>query len=444
MSKEVILAFVLVGTISSAIAEDKVTFEQLMTDDQFRSKAWLTPSETVAIGQQIELNIELSTSRWFSAGTRIGKLEMDDAIVLKRNKFAVNSTTRERGVTWSTQLWTLTIYPQRDGAFSVPEVTLDVSVAGEEGASLMGTVTTPALYFTATVPSAVAQRSATEPIEHWISSPQFEINERFDRSLDELHVGDAIRRTITLQADSLAAMMLPVINDSAIQDGLAAYPKPAQLEDRVNRGTYRALRRESITYVAETSGTFTLPAKHFWWWNTDTRTVQKISLDEHSLFVSAASSSRSASSAAVSWLLQHWLATILIVVVLGTAVLGYFQGWWQAAKVRIEHSGVVARRKHIQKILHTYNCGEHAQAVYLIRHWFADDVSTALAVKPEMLNHYQQLLSATFGHKQDAPLSNKNFETLLQCLVDLRKAMHQKNNAREINLAKDSTVLNPR
>jgi hypothetical protein len=81
-----------------------------------------------------------------------------------------------------------------------------------------------------------------------------------------------------MSAIDLPAMMLPNIIPDNFQ-GIAVYPKPPQLTDKVNRGTYLAERSQIITYVFEKPGDYELPKQTFYWWNLETRTFETIELD---------------------------------------------------------------------------------------------------------------------------------------------------------------------
>ncbi len=445
-----VLLFLCCGLPTQAEESEPVTFQQLLNTDQFRSRVWITPANDIAVGQQIELNIELATSSWFTTGTRIGRLEMEGAIVLKRNKFAVNSTMRERGDTWSVQLWMLTIYPQREGQFTIPPIKLRMSVAGPDGQALEGELNTPELLFTAVIPKAISEES----IANWISSPQFEVSEQFDRSLSDFKVGDAVRRTISLQADSVAAMMLPTLAEE-LDDGLAAYQKPARLEDRVNRGTYRALRRESITYVAEATGNYALPSMDFWWWNTDTLSLQKISLPSHNIVVGEATHSDS-SNTLFAWLKKHYALAILALALLPLLLISLRRGWWQLARSRWQQSAIARQRRDYRKILRTFNEGESAKAVYLMQHWFtrADsqkdgaieaDIENWLTQQKqqELLASYQRLIRSTFSIS-DEQVSKNEFTSLMQALREQRETKLNKHKEQRSMQSDSALVLNPR
>ena len=114
-----------------------VTLAELFENDKVRIKVWIEPEKNIVARQQVNLQIEVATDKWFSSGTKIGYFEVKDAIVLQREKFAVNSIREEGEKTWTIQQWTLVIYPQRDGVFEVPAIPLQLSIAGDGAESVV-------------------------------------------------------------------------------------------------------------------------------------------------------------------------------------------------------------------------------------------------------------------------------------------------------------------
>ena len=255
------------------------TLEELQKADNVRIKVWVEPEQNIIARQQVYLQIEVATDKWFSGGTQIGHFEIKDAIVLQREKFAVNSTRSEGEKNWTVQQWTLVVYPQRDGLFEVPVIPLKLSIAGDDAESIIGEVFTQPFNFEATIPEQAVDES------NWITTSRFEIEESFNKTPDELKPGDALIRTIRMSADNLPAMMLPAVTLDDIQ-GIAVYAKPPQLNDKVNRGDYLAERTQVITYVFEKAGEYLLPKQSFYWWNLETESYEVIELEEHVLTIS--------------------------------------------------------------------------------------------------------------------------------------------------------------
>jgi len=259
---------------ASALAQ---TMQQLLEEDRIRVSARAESNQIFVPGQQVKIIIELAVDTWFVGGTRFALPEVADAVVLRREKFATNLTRHEDGRDWTAQQFEITIYPQRAGEYTVVPLKLEVNVAGDRGARVVGTLMTPVVRFNVQMPEALEGDSA------WIATSELDIEQSFDRSLEDLKPGDAVVRTIRMTAVDIPAMIFQ--GPQMVEyDGLGVYARTPVLMDRTDRGTYRAERTDVITYVIEASGQYVLPEQVFVWWNTRTgerieRTLPASTLD---------------------------------------------------------------------------------------------------------------------------------------------------------------------
>ena len=231
----------------------------------------ITPESGAVPGQKMQLHIQVATDRWFSGGTRITAPEVPGLVILQTEQFANNASENRHGQSWVVQRWTLDVYPQQAGSFSLGPVALAVSVNTEQG-TVKGKVQAPAVQFEVNLPKALEQ------LPHWVAAPEFSVTQRFDHSLQGLEVGDAIEQSIHLEASDVLAMMLPPYPAPSFE-GIASYPAPPKLQNRSNRGQSVAMRTETISYVLQQGGHYQLPAREFYWWNTQTRQLSVIELE---------------------------------------------------------------------------------------------------------------------------------------------------------------------
>ena len=96
-------------------------------------------------GQKIELAIDIATDRWFAGGTRLRLPEVAGLVILQTNNFASNSTEQRQGQTWVVQRWTVDVYPQRSGEFSIPSMSAAVEVNDVSEGVVTGTLNSPAI-----------------------------------------------------------------------------------------------------------------------------------------------------------------------------------------------------------------------------------------------------------------------------------------------------------
>ena len=310
-------------------------------------KAWVDPAENIITSQQLMLNIEVATPSYFVGGTRIVRPEIADAIVLQREVFAVNSTRRVDGETWAVQLWTMTIYPQRAGMFDVPQIRVEATIALPDGQPQQRYAQTEAVQFEVRDPSGIPSsdipRSDIPSNKTWLATSSFSVTEEYDGALDNLKIGDSVTRVIKFKANNLAAMMLPEIGFPSRGDGLAIYPKPPTLNDRVNRGEYLAERIETISYVVEKPGTFVLPERQFYWFDLDANEFKVEVLPELSIStaLNLAYYVRAFFGGVLALLLafefSDWLLLALLVGGLYVSKRHVYAGWALVTRMRRDH-----------------------------------------------------------------------------------------------------------
>ncbi len=243
-----------------------VSLQQLIDAGEFSVDVQLLPDSDIVPGQEVQLQIILSTNRWFAGGTRLQIPEIEDMLVLQREAFAVNSSRYVNGQTWVVQTWELSLFPQQEGVFQTPAVALQVKVNHEQGV-VEGRVQAPVREFQVSAPES------TRGLASWLATPSLEVERLFDRPLEGLQVGDALRATITIWGENLLAMMLPQYRHIPMP-GIAAYPQQSQLFNDQQRGERAARRVEVIDYMIEKGGDYQLPEQVFYWWDTEAQSLE--------------------------------------------------------------------------------------------------------------------------------------------------------------------------
>ncbi|MCX2975254.1 hypothetical protein EYC87_16860 [Halieaceae bacterium IMCC8485] len=245
--------------------------ESLLSDGELTVNASLDQRGLLVPGQRTQLILEIATSSWFSGGTRIRIPEVPGLVILQTEQFATNASESRSGSTWVIQRWTLDLYPQRAGNFTIPPISLSIMVnAGEQGNVRGDTLSAPLEFF-------VAMPSALEEADFWVAAPAFSVRQSLNKDTSQLEPGDAFERRIEFQADDLLAMMLPEVGTER-QAGLAAYPAPPVLENSRNRGQATSSRVQTISYVAQKPGNYLLPNEDFFWWDTGSEELRVLTL----------------------------------------------------------------------------------------------------------------------------------------------------------------------
>ncbi|MFA0695454.1 BatD family protein [Vibrio sp. 10N.222.49.C9] len=230
----------------------------------------ITPGK-VSVNEQVILNIEVATPRWLTGGTRIGSIEIPNVIAKQRNQLATNYTERVGGTTWSRQRWEVTLYPMTSGEFVIPTVPVRIQVSAPDGSNVGGTLYTQPIKFEASLPSGLLDNETP-----WFSATEVDIEQQWQRSSEELKVGDAITRTITIKAKDSFSVLLPDVLTNKSTKQFQAYPQPNRLDDTQERGDYRSSRVEQTVYVIQKGGEFTLPEFSFQWWDSKNQRLENV------------------------------------------------------------------------------------------------------------------------------------------------------------------------
>ncbi|MCB5361411.1 BatD family protein [Vibrio lentus] len=230
----------------------------------------ITPAK-VSVNEQVILNIEVATPRWLTGGTRIGSIEIPNVIAKQRNQLATNYTERVDGKTWSRQRWEVTLYPMISGEFVIPTVPVRIQVSAPDGSNVGGTLYTQPIKFEALLPSGLLSDESP-----WFSATDVDVEQQWQRSSEDLKVGDAVTRTVTIKAkDSLSVLLPNVLTNESTQQ-YQAYPQPNRLDDTQERGDYRSSRIEETVYVIQQGGEFTLPEFTFQWWDSKNQRLESV------------------------------------------------------------------------------------------------------------------------------------------------------------------------
>lgn len=320
--KRFLILFMLALFSSSSWAE-----EPLVT-----MKAWLKPSESgYKVNEQIILYVELATPRWFTSGTRISLPEIPNVLVKQQSQLATNYTQRIKAQTWSTQRWEIALYPQSSGKYVIPPMAVEFQVSSEKSGKVKNTLFTEALRFEATLPSGLL----TEESE-WVNSPEVTLSQDWSASNDALSVGDSVTRTIRIEAKDTLSVLIPSVLSEANghQERYQAYPSAPILDDMQNRGTWRAVREEKVTYVLQAGGELVLPELKLSWWDSKTQQLVTLSAEGQTFEVKHTFS---------SWLKQYrfviivtasliYLALVLVWMLIRHYRVNPSPRWWQFHK----------------------------------------------------------------------------------------------------------------
>ena len=283
----------------------------------------------IVMGQPLTLEVAVLVPGWLVAPPEAPASVLLDGATIRLAGSGGNVSETIDGVVFAGVRQRYTLLPLRAGTLNVPPIAL--TVRWSDGTrNPATTLHTPALALPVGVPPALAG------LDYAIVTPRFQLAQTVDRRLDDLRVGHAFTRTITMSAVDMPAMQLPALRAAPIP-GLSVYADAPQLDDTPGeRGAPdRAERRQRFTYLAQKAGDYELPGIELVWLDSATqqRRVARVpALRAHVQALPAPTSAVSTPAASPSVVRdetsrrmpRRWLAAA-VVGVLGLALL--VAGW---------------------------------------------------------------------------------------------------------------------
>ncbi|WP_144213235.1 BatD family protein [Shewanella donghaensis] len=342
----------LIGISPSALA---MTVGELQAQKTLSIETWLSTETnstrrlsegensllTVAVGEQLTLNIQVGSNRWFTRGTQISAVELPNVMSKQREQFSVNSTKRINGETWSFQLWQISLFPQASGRYEVPILDVSIEVMSPSDGKVAGMMVSQTQRFDAILPNASLVDN------NWFSSSEVSVEQQWQQSNPELYVGDSLTRVITTNAADTLSVLLPntlpskppntLSNKSSkkssgsASEQFQAYSDPVQLQDTEQRGDYLSSRIDKQVYIVQQGGKIVFPDVIVSWWDTKNQQLQQQVLAGQTVTVK---------HTLASWL-TYYGNTLMILVLIFIGLLGviiclvkYYQQhakpmWWR-------------------------------------------------------------------------------------------------------------------
>lgn len=108
----------------------------------------------------------------------------------------------------------------------------------------------------------------------WLPAEDVKLRAEFNPPKPQFKVGEAVNRTIYLQATGVIDSQLPELKFKSVK-GLKQYPEKPQIEMRVEKGKIIALEKIANVYIPSQPGDITLPEIAVNWFNVKTKTMEK-------------------------------------------------------------------------------------------------------------------------------------------------------------------------
>jgi hypothetical protein len=229
-------------------------------------RAKLVPPNGVIVGQPVRLEVVVLVPNYFTGAPVFPLFEMDGAIVTLSDDRPEHLNEQINGATYAGIRRFYVIYPEQPSDFHLPSVVISVPYAAAPPATTLATLHLPTLHFRAALPAAARD------LDYFLPTSHLTIQQKWSNSLNHLHVGDSVSRTIVITTEMMQAMLIPPIQLSA-PEGVRIYPKGPSVEDEKSvTGVFtQGVRTERASYLFTKPGDYVLPEIEITWWNLTTQ-----------------------------------------------------------------------------------------------------------------------------------------------------------------------------
>lgn len=287
-------------------------------------RAKLDPA-TVVVGQSATLTLDVLVPNYMTKPPVLPAFQIRN--VVTHDGSTVNISEQVDGVSFAGVRYEFLLYPQEPGAYVISERSITVTYAAGPPESREAVVRIPSLSFQAVIPDAA------QALDPFVSAQRLVVHQEIKPSSDHLKVGDSVVRTVTIEADSTPAMLLPPL-PLVRSPGAEAYPAQPEFQDKYDSrtGVLVSRRIDQVTHMLQQAGQFSLPAIDIGWWNVGAGKVETAHLDAMSYDVVAnpATQGTISDGARARWnwsavrngIAEHWLLAALIAIAF--AVIAWF------------------------------------------------------------------------------------------------------------------------
>jgi len=102
---------------------------------------------------------------------------------------------------------------------------------------------------------------------NWLPAEKVSLTDSWSKNPPQFKVGEPVTRTITIRTQGLAGSQIPKLAVAA-PPHTRLYPETPKQESRTDGNTIYGTRTQTLTYIANASGTLKVPAVTLKWWDT--------------------------------------------------------------------------------------------------------------------------------------------------------------------------------
>jgi hypothetical protein len=212
------------------------------------------------VGQKVTINYLLAVKGYFNGATVFQLPSLSKGRLSQASEFAVNGSSIIDGEQYATQLWQIDLYPEQQGLLTLPTLNFTVQYKNDQDEQQSATVQSDSIMVFTYLPEPLQQ------VESYLVSTDVSLSETWSDPHENYQIGDIIQRDINIQARDVSSIQIPHIHFKAI-DGIQINVQEPKLQDKSNRGEQTASLTQTVTYVVEQAGHYSLGGEKLYWWH---------------------------------------------------------------------------------------------------------------------------------------------------------------------------------
>jgi hypothetical protein len=357
------------------------------------------------VGQRVLVHLDLMTSGFSFSGQRFNLPQISGGVLLQTDSSTLKLNEQIDGESWQILRYDLSFFTQRAGDVQIPpfDVRFNASLGyGQPEASFE--LKTEALTVVLELPPGA------DPSQPVVTTSRLTVQESWQPDQLDFRVGEALTRTITIQAEDVSGIALPAMPTQKIA-GIDLLPKAPLVEDKSNRGTLAGHRREQVSYLFQREGSYTLPETIISWWNPETKTLEQYELPAKLIDVAPDPLAKVNNDEPENSFKKNRLALLLGAILLAVTGLIVFWQWPRIQALRAAR--FASERAQFKRAIRACRKNDARAAWSMTNAWLA---LVGLSIPTEDEAVWQELQRAMVSNSE-----NWSGRSLKNSLISLRK-----------------------
>lgn len=273
----------------------------------------VSPEGPVWVGQRVTVTLTAMTPVRFVVSPSWPDLTASRGrIIVLPEATTVPGTERVNGESYAALQHSYSAFAAEAGELVLAPIRMSARVSGNQGQPVDAEVATDETRIATRLPPGISDMTRL------VVAPSFRMTATTEGEMRQIHVGEAVVRTLRMEADDTTAMLLPAA-EWGQPEGVRVYPDPPVLHDHSDRGVFHALRTERVAFVPERPGPVELPGFSVSWFDPGSGRPREVKVDPlHLDVLPAAGTDAGPVTKRTPW---PWVIGVGALVMLGAVLL---------------------------------------------------------------------------------------------------------------------------